>query len=208
MGTSSLGLPRTMRRFTIPSQDRNRNVPDFPDSDIRDEQTLSNTQPEDWLLPTEPLHGARPRQTGRERPPVIDNRPPIDDNGGAAVRKPGRTLLLSPGRRILMITPPRGGGGGRPAPEPHLGTQESSCKVSDQLDTRLNNDGLIQSMLIYHLKLKSAVSWKRLLGSHIWPTFPKMGTQESFCKVSDQLDTRLNNYGLISRHTSSINLCQ
>ena len=32
-----------------------------------------------------------------------------------------------------------------------------------------------------------------------------MGTQESFCKVSDQLDTWLNNYGLISRHNSSIN---
>ena len=32
-----------------------------------------------------------------------------------------------------------------------------------------------------------------------------LGTQESFCKVSDQLDTRLNNYDLISRHTSSIN---
>ena len=51
---------------------------------------------------------------------MIDNRPPMDATGGAAVRKPGRTLLLSPGRRILMdeevITPPRGGG--RPAPEP------------------------------------------------------------------------------------------
>ena len=37
--------------------------------------------------------------------------------------------------------------------------QESFCKVWDQLDTRLNNDGLIssQSMLIYHLKLKSVV---------------------------------------------------
>ena len=32
-----------------------------------------------------------------------------------------------------------------------------------------------------------------------------LGTQESFCKVSDQLDTWLNNYGLISRHNSSIN---
>ena len=43
---------------------------------------------------------------------MIDNRPPMDATGGAAVRKPGRTLLLSPGRRILMeeevITPPRG----------------------------------------------------------------------------------------------------
>ena len=48
---------------------------------------------------------------------MIDNRPPMDATGGAAVRKPGRTLLLSPGRRILMeeevITPPRGGGGVR-----------------------------------------------------------------------------------------------
>ena len=35
-----------------------KEVPDFPDIDIRDEQTLSNTQREDWLLPTEPLHGA------------------------------------------------------------------------------------------------------------------------------------------------------
>ena len=26
----------------IPSQDKNRDVPDIPDSDIRDEQTLSN----------------------------------------------------------------------------------------------------------------------------------------------------------------------
>ena len=49
---------------------------------------------------------------------MIDNRPPMDATGGAAVRKPGRTLLLSPGWQILMeeevITPPRGG---RPAPE-------------------------------------------------------------------------------------------
>ena len=80
---------------------------------------MSNTQREDWLLPNEPMHGACPRQTGREGPPVIDNRPPMDATGGAAVRKPGRTLRLSPGRQILMeeevITPPRGG---RPAPEP------------------------------------------------------------------------------------------
>ena len=52
---------------------------------------------------------------------MIDNRPPMDATGGAAVRKPGRTLMLSPGWKILIeeevITPPRGGGG-RPAPEP------------------------------------------------------------------------------------------
>ena len=48
-----------------------------------------------------------------------------------------------------------------------LGTQESFCKVWDHLDTRLNNYSLIssQSMLIYHLKLKSAGSRKRLLES-------------------------------------------
>ena len=111
-GNVDFGTPTDDEEATIPSQDRNKEVPDFPDIDIRDEQTFSNTQREDWLLPAEPLHGARPRQIGRERPPVVDNRPPMDATGGAAVRKPGRTLLLSPGRQILMkeevITPPRG----------------------------------------------------------------------------------------------------
>ena len=45
------------------------------------------------------------------------------------------------------------------------GPHESSCKVSDQLDTRLNSYGIISSKSNYHLKLKSAVSRKRLLGS-------------------------------------------
>ena len=58
--------------ITISSQDRDRNLADILNIDIRDEQ-LANTQREDWLLPTKPMHGARPRQTGRERPPVIDN---------------------------------------------------------------------------------------------------------------------------------------
>ena len=111
-GNVEFGTPTDDEEVTIPSQDRNREVPDFPDIDIRHEQTLSNTQREYWLLPTEPLHGARQGKTGRVRPPVIDNRPPIDATGGAAVWKPGRTLLLSPGRRILMeeemITPASG----------------------------------------------------------------------------------------------------
>ena len=84
-GTVEPGTPRDDEAITIPSQDRNRKILDFPNNDIRDEQTLSNTQREDWLLPNEPMHGALPRHTGREGPPVIDNRPPMDATGGAAV---------------------------------------------------------------------------------------------------------------------------
>ena len=112
--------------ITIPSQDRDREISDLRNVDMRDEQNLENTQREDWLLPTEPMHGARPRQTGRERPPVIDNPALRDaeenvaekyaaDRDAAeisAVRHPSRTLRLSPGRRIFMeqevFTPPRG----------------------------------------------------------------------------------------------------
>ena len=85
-GNVDFGTPTDDEEVTIPSQDRNEE--DFPDIDIRDEQTLSNTQREDWLLPTEPLYGARPRQTGRERPPVIDNRPPMDATGEAGSDSP------------------------------------------------------------------------------------------------------------------------
>ena len=96
--------PTDDEEIVIASQDRNRETPDFPDINIREEQTLANTQREDWLLPMEPLHGARPRQTGRERPPVIDNRPPMEATGDVTARRSDRTLLL----------PPKGG---RPAPE-------------------------------------------------------------------------------------------
>ena len=127
-GSVEFETPTDDEEIMIPSQDRNREVPDIPDFDIRDEQTLENTQREDWLLPTEPMHGARPRQTGRERPPVIDN-PALRDAAentavrdvveNTVVRNPSRTFRLSPGRWILMeeevFTPPRGG---RSAPEP------------------------------------------------------------------------------------------
>ena len=53
---------------------RDTEVPDNPDTDIRDRPDMSDTQREDWLLQTEPLHGAHARQTDRERPPVIDDR--------------------------------------------------------------------------------------------------------------------------------------
>ena len=57
------------------------------------------------------MHGARPRQTGRECPPVIDN--PVfrdaeeiaadrDAAEISAIRHPSRNLRLSPGRRIFM----------------------------------------------------------------------------------------------------------
>ena len=72
-GNVEFGTPTDDEEVMIPSQDRNREDPDFPDIDIRDEQTLSNTQREDWLLSTEPLHGAHLQQTGREHPQVIDN---------------------------------------------------------------------------------------------------------------------------------------
>ena len=118
-GNLDAEIPTDDEEVTIPPHDRIGKVPDFPDSDIRDEQTLLNTQrEEDWLLSTEPLDGARHRQTGRERPPVIENRLPMEATGGAASRKPGRAPLLSPGRQISMeeevITPQRGGGDVRP----------------------------------------------------------------------------------------------
>ena len=48
---------------TLPPHNRDTEVPDNPGTDIRDRQAMSDTQREYWLLQTEPLHGARPRQT-------------------------------------------------------------------------------------------------------------------------------------------------
>ena len=48
-----------------------------------------------------------------DRPPVIEDRPPLEATGGVHGRKPDQAPLLSPGRQILMeeevITPSRGG---------------------------------------------------------------------------------------------------
>ena len=55
-GNAEFGTPTDDEEVTIPSQDRNREISNFPNTDIWDEETLSNTQREDWLLPTEPLH--------------------------------------------------------------------------------------------------------------------------------------------------------
>ena len=56
-----LEMPSDDEEITIPSQDR----ADIRNVDIRGEQS-ENTQREDWLLPTESRHGARPQQTGVE----------------------------------------------------------------------------------------------------------------------------------------------
>ena len=121
MEASSLRHRRTTKRLRYPHRTNIKKVPDILISDIRDEQTLSNTQRENWLLPTEPMQGAPPRQTGRERPPVIDNPALRDAAGNTAVLNPCRTFLLSPGQWISreeeVFTPLRGGGG-RPVPEP------------------------------------------------------------------------------------------
>ena len=65
--------------ITLLPHKRDTEVPDNPDTDIRDRPDMSDTQREDWLLQMEPLHGARPRQTDRERPPVIDDRSGVLD---------------------------------------------------------------------------------------------------------------------------------
>ena len=59
---------------TLLPHKRDTEAPDNPDTDIRDRPDMSDTQREEWLLQTEPLHGDRPRQTDRERPPVINDR--------------------------------------------------------------------------------------------------------------------------------------
>ena len=120
------GTPTDDDEVTLLPHDRATEVQDFPDTDIRDRQTLLDTQREDWLLKTEPLHGARSRQPGREHPPVIEDRPPLEATGGVDVvtgtadldgRGSDNTAERgsSDGRKSGFTTE---GGGGRPAPEP------------------------------------------------------------------------------------------
>ena len=124
----TLETPSGDEEITIPSQERE----DLRKVDIRGEQ-LENTQREDWLLPTEPRHGARPRQTGAEHPPGDSVFREAADLP-SAIRHRNGTLRLSPGRRIDMeeevFTPPRGGGGIRPL-------SLRVCKVRHELGLRL-----------------------------------------------------------------------
>ena len=111
---------------TLLPHKRDTDVPDNPVSDVRDGPDTSDTQREDWLLQTEPLHGARPRRNERERPPLINDRAGVLDLEAVGCRKVDQhgiqAPLLSLERQILLeeevTTPPRGGGG-RPAPETH-----------------------------------------------------------------------------------------
>ena len=100
------------KEITIPSQDRDRKIADVRNIDIPDEQ-LENTQREDWLLPTEPMHGALPRQTGGERPPVIeslvfrDTEEIATDRGAAEISAVRHPIFMEE----EVFTPPRGPSG-------------------------------------------------------------------------------------------------
>ena len=81
--TGGVETPSDDEEIKIPSQDS----ADIRNVDIRGEQS-ANTQREDWLLPTEPRHGARLRQTGAEQPPAMED-------------SVFRTLRLSPGSGLI-----------------------------------------------------------------------------------------------------------
>ena len=79
---------------TLLLQKMDTDVPDNPVSNVRDGPDTSDTQREDWLLQTEPLHGARPRRNERERPPVINDRSGVLDLEAAGVWGAGRWINM------------------------------------------------------------------------------------------------------------------
>ena len=99
---------------TILPHKRDTEVPDNPHMDIRDRPDMSDTlQREDWLLQTEPLHGARPKETDRERPPVINDRSGVLDleaAGGCGGPEDGEKRNPGPSAAARM-TDLTGGGG-------------------------------------------------------------------------------------------------
>ena len=124
---------------TLLPHKREMEVPDNPGSDIHDGPDTSDTQREDWLLQTEPLHGARPRRLERERPPVINDRSGVLDLeaagglGGRKVDQHGiQAPLLSLEQQILLeeevMTPPRGGASGSRASG---STRSGASRASD-----------------------------------------------------------------------------
>ena len=79
---------------TLLPHKRDMVVPDNLGSDIRDGPDTSDTQREDWLLQTEPLHGARPRRNKRERPPVVNDRSGVLDLEAAGGVGAGRWINM------------------------------------------------------------------------------------------------------------------
>ena len=79
---------------TLLPHKRDTEVPNNPGSDIHDGPDTSDTQREDWLLQTEPLHGVRPRQTDRERPAVINDRSGVLDLEAAGGVGAGRWIKM------------------------------------------------------------------------------------------------------------------
>ena len=84
-GSVEFETPTDDEEITIPSQDNNRKVPDVPDSDIRDEQTLSNTQREDWLLP--PAGKSRTKNTSHLAGDTGSSAGGAHDDESAAVQR-------------------------------------------------------------------------------------------------------------------------
>ena len=107
-----------VNEVTLPWHDRATEVLDFPDTDICDRQTLIDTQREDWLMQTEPLHGARPTTFGSRRwcrwpeagpdPSVVAGTADLDGRGGE-----NTTARGSSSRRNSGFTTEGGGGGVR-----------------------------------------------------------------------------------------------
>ena len=63
-GSVEFETPTDDKEVTIPSQDKYKKVPDITIYDIRDEQTLSNTQREDYYLRSPCMGLARDRPVG------------------------------------------------------------------------------------------------------------------------------------------------
>ena len=85
---------------TLLHHKRDMNVPDIPGLDVRDGLDTSDTQREDWLLQTEPIHGACPRRMTRERPLLIEDHTGVMDleamgsTGGRKVEQHGSQAPL------------------------------------------------------------------------------------------------------------------
>ena len=99
------GTPTDDEEVMLPPHDRATEVPDFPDTAIRDRKLSLIHNEQTGCYKQSPCMGL----AGRERPPVIEDRPPLEATGGVDGRKPDQAPLLSPGFTTE--------GGGRPAPE-------------------------------------------------------------------------------------------